>query len=85
MKASKTYKISLYFFFQNITFHGVLCRFQRVWPNMIISAKKKDYLHYRQLLIKELNIFSFHFAHNKTLKGPLKKLWEDPLDLVFFR
>ena len=70
----------------NITFHGVICRFQQFLPNMIIAANTKDhYIHYRQLLIKELIIFPFHFAHNKTLKGPLKKLWEDPLDLVFFR
>ena len=36
MKDSKTCKISpfFFFFFQNITFHGVICRFQRFCLNM---------------------------------------------------
>ena len=42
MKDLKTYKISpfFFFFFQNITFHGVICRFQRFWLNMKITFSK---------------------------------------------
>ena len=42
MKAWRTYKISLFFsfFFQNITFHVVICRFQRFWLNMKAIFRK---------------------------------------------
>ena len=45
MKALRPYKISLFFFFffQNITFHGVICRFQRFCLSMIVSFCKRKF------------------------------------------